>query len=168
MKAAVYSAGPSIAKTWRGGYGIGICVNGASLIVPRGNWQWLCCGDLDCFDEMSPYPTPSVGCFAFLPGGGPIGPRFAAKQWLCPSDIPWLAGGARPSYTISTALALAHALGATSIDLYGHDQEEGVTNCENKSDPLYVYTEARANRESCELRQVQTYLARHHVTVTRK
>ncbi len=168
ITAAVYSAGPTLIDCWKGGYGIGICVNGASLIVPQREWQWLCCADLDCFAEDSPYPTPSVGCFAMFAGKIPVGRRFVTKDWRTHLTVPWLAAGARPAYTVSMALAIAHSLGADVIDLYGHDGMVGRTNCEGKTDPAYLYTESRAAREAEELRQVQNYLALHHVTVIRK
>ncbi len=122
IRAAIYSGGPSLEDTWRGGYDLGIAINRAAKVVPLIYWQWLCAGDLlsnpDVFQD---YPIPSAGYFTVNPSVlTDLPPRKNDRHLLAWDALPPLP--ASTSFSITAALHLAAYIGAKTIDVYGHDQ----------------------------------------------
>lgn len=146
MLVAIYSGGPKLEETWRGGrHDIGIAINRAAFVVPRTHWEWLCAGDfIDGDHPWTDYPIPDLGYCTRRPitcGGR------ECVQWskLRHQDIQW---------SISAALLLAGRLLATEIEVYGHNQV--ITD---------AYTPRRAHSESVEVRDIVDNLTATGTTV---
>ena len=128
IRAAIYSGGPSLEDTWRGGYDLGIVINRAAWVVPQTYWQWIACGDL--FTEygkkyFADCPIPSAGYFAMSTTVQCDHPKTHNDRHLLLWDNLFPPVGPLPpttSYSITAALHLAAYIGANSITVYGHDQ----------------------------------------------
>ena len=130
IRAAIYSGGPSLEKTWRGGYDLGICINRAAWVIPTQYWQWLSAGDL--FNEngvkyFAECPVPSAGYCTMSTTVQCDHPKTHNGKHLLLWDNLFPPNGPLPpstSYSITASLHLAAYIGAKEITVYAHDQYE--------------------------------------------
>jgi hypothetical protein len=127
MRAAIYSPGPYLTKTMRFGFPISIAVNRAIKRVPLEHApDWYCAGDIFAYsDEVRGDRYPKVGWSS----SDPITEHRICRRHQDFEKIPHRAWSTcpiyqqfSPTYSITAAYLLAHALGATSIIVFGADQ----------------------------------------------
>jgi len=128
IRAAIYSGGPSLEDTWRGGYDLGIAINRAAFVVPQEYWQWASVGDWWTHPELFlDYPIPSAGYFTMRHIVGHEYPKKVnGAHMLTWDDLPPMPP--TTSYSITASLHLAAYIGARDITVYGHDQFEYAGN----------------------------------------
>jgi hypothetical protein len=120
MKVAILSAGPSLKATWRGngGYFWTVAVNQA-LIVER--TDWLAAGDRPTLAQLGDR-RPFIGVWTMRHVIDEGVPGWEKVRLIPFNDMPGWRGLSRPAnWSIQAALAGAYGLGATHIDVYGHD-----------------------------------------------
>ena len=132
MRVGVLSAGPSLAKTYCPGADtdVRIGVNAAASLF---ECDWWSCGDGATFARVEPVGRPIV--FTMTPDDGHLRTPQVAKRLSEHEVVRWSSIKPRVSppkcwtnYSITAALALAVDLGASRIDIYGHDMT-GTVDC---------------------------------------
>lgn len=161
MRVAILSAGPSLRKTWRGNfqYCATIAVNSALAVVKT---DWLAAGDDVTLRRLGAH-RPLVGGWtmedvARTPPDGWRGVRLLPWNYL-----PGWVGLDRPAnWSIQAAVAGAYSLGATIIDVYGHDMagELDVTGSTGDS-----RGEERWQRERPDWAASRLWAANHGLTI---
>jgi hypothetical protein len=120
MKVAILSAGPSLKRTWRGNdqYMFTIAVNHA-LSAER--TDWLAAGDAPTLVQLGAR-RPFIGVWTMRHIAEAGVPGWENVRMIPFNDMPGWVGLSRPAnWSIQAALAGAYGLGATSVDVYGHD-----------------------------------------------
>ncbi len=120
MRVAILSAGPSLRRTWRGNfrYSATIAVNSALAVVQT---DWLASGD-DVTLRRLGNRRPLVGLWTMEDHV-----RCPVAGWENVRRLPlnflpgWTGLTRPPNWSVQAAVAGAYSLGATSIDIYGHD-----------------------------------------------
>lgn len=120
MRVAILSAGPSLLRTWSLDlrYASTIAVNSALAVVSA---DWLAAGDDVTFRRLGAH-RPRVGCWTVedrvrIPVEG-----WANVRALAWEGMPgWTGLSRKPNWSVQAALAGAYSLGATIVDVYGHD-----------------------------------------------
>ncbi|MBU6247145.1 MAG: hypothetical protein KGN77_05260 [Xanthomonadaceae bacterium] len=165
IRAAIYSAGPSLTESWRGGYDVGIAINRAAFVVPQLYWQWLSAGDLLARPEIfADYPIPASGYFAMRDNMFTQYPKTHNDRHLLIWDaLPPLPGDTR--FSITASLHLAAYLGAGEITVYGHDQQVIRPTGDPYIDP-FAYGENRKQIEGQEVDKAVALLGTIGVHVT--
>jgi hypothetical protein len=159
---AIYSAGPSLVKTMRGGYAGGIAVNAAAKVIPREYYDYLSAGDPEIYSRI---PAPNFG---WLILGGfdkqveAMGPPWTDLLHWVWADIGCAKGC---SFSIVAAMHLAAHLGADTVHLFGHDCTADV-DCAGwpPEDRTSYRTAERWRREAYEMQDAAQKLRLHVIT----
>lgn len=173
IKALVCSGGPSMTETAKRHEALAaeypdlrIVVNGAINLFPDRWAHWYCAMDAHAYHPAFTIQRPSVGwcaaAAALIRIDGPLGWGPPLKS-LLKANLTLLRDVNGPTWSVAIALALAEHLGATRIDLMGHDQAIG----QPSQGGAQLYDERRLGRERQQMGEVVRLLLRRGVTVRR-
>ena len=163
--AAIYTAGPSLDKhlermrldvhEWY--YMARIGVNNALNKLPDRFLDWYAAGDACCYRPEYTKNRPREGWLALCEADRTN--IFAQEDdWRMLKNLVWcdlqdLRSISSPSYSITSAIALAWYLGARDITIYGHDGKG------------FGYENNRAQKEGTEINEITSLLASRQVGV---
>jgi len=147
MEVVIYARGPHLEKTMRPHLGPTIAINMALDRVP---WEvdWLSSGDSRAYDPGVILARPALGFVGMddivVRRARASGWTGIAKTW---NDLPEMRRIVGASYSITAAYALAAALGATRITVYGADRVlEGKEVIKGRYDPSRRDAEEREHK----------------------